>query len=154
MLCGSLIKIWNLANHMKKQNKKHQNAKSIGEKLKTKGLMLFVSFFHVICKISNSNMWTARHLVQASCTELTLSIKRKTKIKQGQWIANQKLKTYQTVWRKPKKQQNDKSICEKTENQGSDVLCFIFFMWFARFQILICTVWFIYRISLNKVRGH
>ena len=33
-------------NHMKKQNKKHQNAKSIGEKLKTnKGLMLFVSFF-------------------------------------------------------------------------------------------------------------
>ena len=30
---------------MKKQNKKHQNAKSIGEKLKTKGLMFFVSFF-------------------------------------------------------------------------------------------------------------
>ena len=49
---------------MKKQNKKHQNAESIGEKLKTKGLMFFVSFFHVICKISN--------LAQASCTELTL----------------------------------------------------------------------------------
>ena len=30
---------------MKKQNKKHQNAKYIGEKLKTKGLMFFVSFF-------------------------------------------------------------------------------------------------------------
>ena len=30
---------------MKKQNKKHQNAKSIGEKLKTNGLMFFVSFF-------------------------------------------------------------------------------------------------------------
>ena len=30
---------------MKKQNKKRQNAKSIGEKLKTKGLMFFVSFF-------------------------------------------------------------------------------------------------------------
>ena len=30
---------------MKKQNWKHQNAKSIGEKLKTKGLLLFVSFF-------------------------------------------------------------------------------------------------------------
>ena len=30
---------------MKKQNKKHQNAKSIGEKLKTKGLMFFVLFF-------------------------------------------------------------------------------------------------------------
>ena len=41
MLCGSLIKIWNLANHKKKD----QNAKSIGEKLKTKGLMFFVSFF-------------------------------------------------------------------------------------------------------------
>ena len=45
MLCGSLIKIWNIANHMKKQNKKHQNAKPIGKKLKTKGLMFFVSFF-------------------------------------------------------------------------------------------------------------
>jgi hypothetical protein len=30
---------------MKKQNKKHQNAKSIGEKLKTNSLMFFVSFF-------------------------------------------------------------------------------------------------------------
>jgi hypothetical protein len=29
---------------MKKENKKHQNAKSIGEKLKTKGLMFFVLF--------------------------------------------------------------------------------------------------------------
>ena len=42
MLCGSLIKIWILPNHMKKQNKKLQNAKSVGEKLKTKGLMFFV----------------------------------------------------------------------------------------------------------------
>ena len=56
MLCGSLIKIGNLANHMKKQNKKRQNAKSIGEILKSRGLMFFVSFFHVICKISNFNM--------------------------------------------------------------------------------------------------
>ena len=31
-----------LASDMKKQNKKHQNAKSIGEKLITKGLMFFV----------------------------------------------------------------------------------------------------------------
>ena len=45
MFRGSLIEIWNLANHMKKQNKNHQIAKSIGEKLKTKGLMFFVSFF-------------------------------------------------------------------------------------------------------------
>ena len=29
---------------MKKQSKKHQNAKSIGKKLKTKGLRFFVSF--------------------------------------------------------------------------------------------------------------
>ena len=39
------------------QNKKHQNAKSIGEKLKTKDLMFFVSFFfHVISKISSFNV--------------------------------------------------------------------------------------------------
>ena len=30
-------------------------------------------FIHVICKISNFNMWTAKHLVQASVTELTLN---------------------------------------------------------------------------------
>ena len=34
MLCGSHIKIGNLANHMKKQIKKHQNARFIDEKLK------------------------------------------------------------------------------------------------------------------------
>ena len=56
-----------------KQNKKSQNAKSIVDKLKTKGLMFFVSFFHVICKISNFNMWTAKRLAQASCTDLTLT---------------------------------------------------------------------------------
>ena len=39
MLCGSHIKIWNLVNHMKIQNKKHQNARFIDEKLKTKSLM-------------------------------------------------------------------------------------------------------------------
>ena len=67
MLCCSHIKIWSLANHIKKRNKKHQNAKSIGEKLKTKSLMFFLFHsFHVI------NMWTEKHLAQASCTELTL----------------------------------------------------------------------------------
>ena len=35
-------------------------------------LMLFVLCFHVVCKISNIGMWTAKHLMQASCTELTL----------------------------------------------------------------------------------
>ena len=31
-----------------------------------------ILIFPVICKISNFNMWTAKHLAQASCTELTL----------------------------------------------------------------------------------
>ena len=44
MLCGSHIRILNLENHMKKQNKDHQNARSIDEKLKTKSLMFFVLF--------------------------------------------------------------------------------------------------------------
>ena len=56
MLCGSHIKIWNLANHMKEQNKKHQNVRFIDEKLKIKSLMFFISFFHVICKILNFDM--------------------------------------------------------------------------------------------------
>ena len=59
---------------MKKQNNNHQNARFIDEKLKTKSLMFFVHFFHVICKISNSNKGTAKHLEQASCTDLTLLI--------------------------------------------------------------------------------
>ena len=29
-------------------------------------------FFHVVCKISNFDTWMAKHLAQASCTELTL----------------------------------------------------------------------------------
>ena len=65
MLCRSLIKIRNLVKHMKNQNKTHQNSTPIDEKLKTKSLM--------ICKISNFNTGTAKHLAQASCTELTLS---------------------------------------------------------------------------------
>jgi hypothetical protein len=52
MLYGSHIKNWHLANHMKKQNKKLWNAKSIGEKLKTKCLMFFVPCFNF--------MWFAR----------------------------------------------------------------------------------------------
>ena len=52
---------------MKKQNKKHQNAESIGEKLKTKGLMFFVSFFS--CDMQDFN-----RKAQASCIELTLTL--------------------------------------------------------------------------------
>ena len=40
--------------------------------MKNKSLMFLVSFFYVICKISNFDTWTAKHLGQASCTELTL----------------------------------------------------------------------------------
>ena len=41
MLCGLHIKIRHLANLMRKQNKKHQIARFIDEKLKTKRLMFF-----------------------------------------------------------------------------------------------------------------
>ena len=54
---------------MKKPNKKHQNARCIDEKLKTKSLMFFVSF----CKILNLNMRTTKHFGQAAYTELTLN---------------------------------------------------------------------------------
>ena len=37
--------------------------------------MFFVLFFHVVCMISNFDMWTEQHLVQASCTELTLHLR-------------------------------------------------------------------------------
>ena len=40
---------------MKKQNKNHQNAKSIGEILKSKGLMFFVSFF--ACDLQDFKFW-------------------------------------------------------------------------------------------------
>ena len=72
MLPLHILKYEILQTTWKKQNKKHQNARLIDEKLKTKSLMLFVSFFHVIFKISNFNMWTQKHLAQASCAELTL----------------------------------------------------------------------------------
>ena len=47
MLCSSHIRIWNLANHMKKQNKKHQNARSIGEKPLTFSKVLAFIFFFI-----------------------------------------------------------------------------------------------------------
>ena len=40
------------------------------KRLKTNSVMFFVSF----SKFSNFNMWTAKHLAQASCTELTLKM--------------------------------------------------------------------------------
>ena len=35
--------------------------------IRSTGRTSFVLFFHVFCKISNFNMWTAKHLAQASC---------------------------------------------------------------------------------------
>ena len=58
---------------MKKQNKEHQNARFIDKKNENheSDVLCFI-FFHVISKISNFNMRTAKHLAKASCTELTL----------------------------------------------------------------------------------
>ena len=50
-------------------------------------LAFWCFFFHVVCKISNFNMWTAKYLAQASCTELTLSIQRSLTNKAWLWIA-------------------------------------------------------------------
>ena len=74
MLSGSRIRIWNLKNQKKKQNENHQNARFIDEKLETKVWYSLLQFSNVICKISNSNMWTTKHLAQASWTELTLRL--------------------------------------------------------------------------------
>ena len=48
-----ILKFEMLQATWKKQNKKHQNAKFIGIKLKAKGLISLFHFFHRICKISN-----------------------------------------------------------------------------------------------------
>ena len=57
---------------MKKHDKYRQNVRSIGEKLKIRVLCSLLHFFHMICKISNFDTKTAKHIVKASCTELTL----------------------------------------------------------------------------------
>ena len=63
MICGS---IWNLAN------KEHQTLSYQFFINRSSILMFFVLFFHVVCKISNFDIWTAKLLEQASCTELSL----------------------------------------------------------------------------------
>jgi len=60
------------------KRKKPQNNIFIDQKnWKLRVWCYFFHFFHVICKISNFNMWTAKHLAQVSCTELTLTQKKK-----------------------------------------------------------------------------
>ena len=56
----------------KKWNKEHQTLSLQFFTNRSSILMFFVLFFHVVCKISNFNMWTAKHLTQGSCTEFTL----------------------------------------------------------------------------------
>ena len=83
MNCGSHIKIRNLSNHMKKQNKKHQNVWFIDEKLKTKSMMFFVSLFLVICKAFGASFlyWVDfTHFIQSSV-----------------WWSNMPSKFYQTA---------------------------------------------------------
>ena len=61
MLCNSHKKIWNLANHMKKN-------------WRLRVWCFLFCFLFLICKISNFNIWTSEHFAPASCTELTLRI--------------------------------------------------------------------------------
>ena len=68
-----ILKFEILQTTWKNKTKKHQNARFIGEKLKTKSPMFLVLIFFMIFKISNFNMWTRKHFEQASCTELTLA---------------------------------------------------------------------------------
>ena len=72
MVCCSHIKIWNISNHMKQMKKKNQTLSFQFFINKSNILMFFVSLFHVVCKISNFDTWTTKHLAQPSCTELTL----------------------------------------------------------------------------------
>ena len=69
MLCGSRIRIWNLANCMEKQNITNH---LLMKNWKLRVWCCLFHFFHVMCKILNLIMWTTKHLAQASCTELTL----------------------------------------------------------------------------------
>ena len=72
MLCSSHIEILNLANTWKNKTKSIKMLDLLIKNQKLRVWCFLFNSFHVIWKISNSNMWTAKHLVQASWTELTL----------------------------------------------------------------------------------
>ena len=58
MICGSHIKIWNLSNHMKNKTKNIKMLDLFITNWKIRvGCSLF-HFFHMICKISNFNIWS------------------------------------------------------------------------------------------------
>ena len=65
------IKIWNLANHMKKKETKNIRLLFFSFS-KNLALWCFYFVFHGVWKISNFIMCTAKHLEQASCTDFTL----------------------------------------------------------------------------------
>ena len=55
-----------------KMNKEHQTLSFQFFKKKSSILMCFVFLFHVVCNISNVNMWTEKYFTQASYIDLTL----------------------------------------------------------------------------------
>ena len=63
---------------MKKQNKKHQNARFIDEKMKTKSLMFFVSFLHVVCMtlIQGRQWWVGRGVLSINWQKGLLCAKK------------------------------------------------------------------------------
>ena len=76
MLCGSDINIWNpnptCKSHEIKWSKEYQTLSFQFFTNRFSILIFLILFFHVVCKISNFDKWTAKHLVQAPFTELTL----------------------------------------------------------------------------------
>ena len=93
MLCGSLIlKFEILQTTMKKQNKKYKNAKSIGEKLKTKGLMFFAPFFS--CNLQDLKFWYVnRKVFGASFLYwVDFTVKQSHRSLEGQMYVNIKTK--------------------------------------------------------------
>ena len=72
MLWGWCIKVWNLATTWKNKTKNIKMRQMLVKNSKLRVWCSLFNFFHVICKISNFNMWTAKHLSKSSCTELTL----------------------------------------------------------------------------------
>ena len=69
-----ILKIRILQITWNKRNKQHQTLSFQFLTNRFNILMFFVLFFHAGCKISNLNKWTTKHLLQASCIELTLKV--------------------------------------------------------------------------------
>ena len=68
-----ILKFEILQNTWKNKTKSIKMLDLLMKKWKLRIWCSLFHFFHVISKISNFTMWTAKHLAQVSCTELTLS---------------------------------------------------------------------------------